>query len=192
MVETTQILSLAFEGVSDLILVQVAFFYPRFFIAAGVSAGQNETLTTPEPSAETMSEAEREKQRMQQFEAAALEQDRRKQEWRSQQVTVGDGQGEGAEDEDDDNSCPICCNEFDETDKRFQACQCGYQICVWCFNKLFEESGKCPACRGTYSKEGFQFEAPDQELLKRQRSEEKMKKRASSLPFPLPALPSPP
>ena len=34
------------------------------------------------------------------------------------------------------------------TDKNFRPCKCGYQICLFCYNKIKDNhNGACPACR---------------------------------------------
>jgi CCR4-NOT transcription complex subunit 4 len=55
---------------------------------------------------------------------------------------------------DEEDLCPLCMEELDETDKNFRACQCGYQVCLWCFHKIRDTlDGKCPACRREYKDE---------------------------------------
>ena len=36
------------------------------------------------------------------------------------------------EEEEEDESCPLCMEPFDATDKEFTPCKCGYKICLWC------------------------------------------------------------
>jgi len=58
--------------------------------------------------------------------------------------------------------CPICLEELDATDKSFKPCQCGYQMCRFCFNRIKEEfNGKCPNCRRAYDEQNFSFVPPD-------------------------------
>ncbi|CAM6093436.1 unnamed protein product [Calypogeia fissa] len=58
-----------------------------------------------------------------------------------------------------DYSCPICTEEMDYTDRHFNPCRCGYQVCVWCWHQIMEVAkadnteGRCPACRSPYDKE---------------------------------------
>ncbi|CAH8386973.1 unnamed protein product [Eruca vesicaria subsp. sativa] len=58
-----------------------------------------------------------------------------------------------------DKTCPLCAEEMDLTDQLFKPCKCGYQICVWCWNRIIEMAekdmteGRCPACRTPYDKE---------------------------------------
>lgn len=34
------------------------------------------------------------------------------------------------------------------TDRNFRPCKCGYQICLFCYNKIKDNhNGACPACR---------------------------------------------
>eukprot|EP01025_Chloroclados_australasicus_P010831 TRINITY_DN1457_c0_g2_i1.p1 TRINITY_DN1457_c0_g2~~TRINITY_DN1457_c0_g2_i1.p1 ORF type:complete len:778 (-),score=88.55 TRINITY_DN1457_c0_g2_i1:284-2617(-) len=47
--------------------------------------------------------------------------------------------------------CPLCIEELDETEKKFYPCPCGYQVCLFCLDKLRNECNKlCPGCRQTY------------------------------------------
>lgn len=32
-------------------------------------------------------------------------------------------------DDDEEETCPLCVEEFDLTDKGFRPCPCGYQVC---------------------------------------------------------------
>ncbi|KAJ8754227.1 hypothetical protein K2173_002127 [Erythroxylum novogranatense] len=53
-------------------------------------------------------------------------------------------------------TCPLCTEEMDMTDQQLKPCQCGYEICVWCWNHIMEMAekdkieGRCPACRTPY------------------------------------------
>lgn len=75
-------------------------------------------------------------------------------------------------DEDEDETCPLCVEEFDLSDKNFRPCPCGYQVCYhssgatrvtysllltpteicqFCFNNIKTTmNGLCPACRRPY------------------------------------------
>lgn len=47
--------------------------------------------------------------------------------------------------------CPLCMEELDPTDRNFNACSCGYQVCLWCWHQIKNEyNGRCPACRSPY------------------------------------------
>lgn len=49
------------------------------------------------------------------------------------------------------STCPLCLEDLDNTDKQFQPCVCGYQICLWCWHSICEKgNGLCPACRTPY------------------------------------------
>ena len=38
--------------------------------------------------------------------------------------------------------------DMDVTDRNFRPCKCGYQICLFCYNKIKDNhNGACPACR---------------------------------------------
>jgi hypothetical protein len=45
----------------------------------------------------------------------------------------------------------------DLTDQSFHPCQCGYQICLWCYHQMNEQlDAKCPACRTPFVVGGVQ------------------------------------
>jgi CCR4-NOT transcription complex subunit 4 len=59
--------------------------------------------------------------------------------------------GDDTSPEDDEEVCPICCENIDDTDKAFFPCPCGFQPCMFCYNKIVEiGDARCPACRRTY------------------------------------------
>jgi len=39
----------------------------------------------------------------------------------------------------DNTDCPICGEQLDSDDLNFHPCQCGFQICIWCWNKINEK-----------------------------------------------------
>ncbi|XP_017249385.2 uncharacterized protein LOC108220200 isoform X3 [Daucus carota subsp. sativus] len=55
--------------------------------------------------------------------------------------------------------CPLCAEEMDFTDQQLKPCECGYQVCVWCWNQIMNMAekdgteGRCPACRTPYDKD---------------------------------------
>ncbi|KAJ2576045.1 transcriptional repressor general negative regulator of transcription subunit 4 [Coemansia sp. RSA 1807] len=56
--------------------------------------------------------------------------------------------------ETEDWECPLCMEELDIDDRGFFPCECGYQICRFCHNRLSEDyGGRCPACRRLYSEQ---------------------------------------
>lgn len=62
------------------------------------------------------------------------------------------------EDEDDVPTCPLCLEELDATDRAVKACQCGYQVCLWCLHHIREQhTSRCPACRTPYEEQNFKF-----------------------------------
>ncbi|XP_062003089.1 putative general negative regulator of transcription C16C9.04c [Rosa rugosa] len=58
-----------------------------------------------------------------------------------------------------EQTCPICAEEMDLTDQQLKPCECGYEVCLWCWNHIMEmaekdgREGRCPLCRTTYDKE---------------------------------------
>lgn len=63
------------------------------------------------------------------------------------------------DDEDDDvPTCPLCLEELDATDRAVKACQCGYQVCLWCLHTIREQlNQRCPACRTPYEEQNFKI-----------------------------------
>lgn len=61
--------------------------------------------------------------------------------------------------EEDDDTCPLCLEQLDITDKHIDFCQCGYRMCLWCWHHIMENAlkdnlpGRCPNCRKEYDKE---------------------------------------
>lgn len=63
---------------------------------------------------------------------------------------------------DDSDCCPLCMEDMDVTDKNFRPCKCGYQICLFCYNKIKDNhNGACPACRTPYDEANAVFVTPD-------------------------------
>ncbi|RDL36508.1 RING protein [Venustampulla echinocandica] len=60
--------------------------------------------------------------------------------------------------DEDDDSCPLCVEEFDLSDKNFRPCPCGYQVCQFCFNNIKNNmNGLCPACRRPYDEKTIEW-----------------------------------
>ena len=58
----------------------------------------------------------------------------------------------------EDDRCPLCCEEYDQQDKNFMPCKCGYRPCLWCWHHIKDNlNGLCPQCRTPYSDEPFAF-----------------------------------
>ncbi|KAF9664994.1 hypothetical protein SADUNF_Sadunf16G0076100 [Salix dunnii] len=81
-----------------------------------------------------------------------------------------------------EKTCPLCAEEMDLTDQQLKPCQCGYEICVWCWNHIMEmadkdnSEGRCPACRIPYDKEKIVGMAANCErLVAEKNSERKLK-----------------
>ncbi|KAI8867571.1 hypothetical protein GQ42DRAFT_149439, partial [Ramicandelaber brevisporus] len=54
----------------------------------------------------------------------------------------------------DDWDCPLCMEEMDMGDRGFRPCECGYQICSFCYHRIKDDlNGQCPACRRLYSEQ---------------------------------------
>jgi len=70
--------------------------------------------------------------------------------------------------DDDEESCPLCIEEFDLSDKNFRPCPCGYQICQFCFNSLKNtyEKSTCPNCRRPYDESTIEWKVPTAEEMK--------------------------
>ncbi|PSR77016.1 hypothetical protein BD289DRAFT_378187 [Coniella lustricola] len=62
--------------------------------------------------------------------------------------------------DDEEESCPLCIEEFDLSDKNFRPCPCGYQVCQFCFHNIKSNmNGLCPACRRPYDEKTIQYKA---------------------------------
>ncbi|KAI2615563.1 hypothetical protein GGS26DRAFT_482791 [Hypomontagnella submonticulosa] len=60
--------------------------------------------------------------------------------------------------DDEEDTCPLCIEEFDLSDRNFRPCPCGYQICQFCYNNLKNNlNGLCPACRRPYDEKDIKW-----------------------------------
>ncbi|KAK7426594.1 transcriptional repressor general negative regulator of transcription subunit 4 [Neonectria magnoliae] len=60
--------------------------------------------------------------------------------------------------EEEEDTCPLCIEEFDLSDRNFRPCPCGYQVCQFCFNNIKNNmNGLCPACRRPYDEKTIQW-----------------------------------
>ncbi|KAL8767076.1 MAG: hypothetical protein Q9209_006303 [Squamulea sp. 1 TL-2023] len=60
--------------------------------------------------------------------------------------------------DDSDDSCPLCVEGFDLSDKNFRPCPCGYQVCQFCYNNIKNNmNGLCPACRRPYDEKNIEW-----------------------------------
>ncbi|KAF2227396.1 hypothetical protein BDZ85DRAFT_2866 [Elsinoe ampelina] len=67
-------------------------------------------------------------------------------------------------DDDEEETCPLCVEEFDLSDKGFRPCPCGYQICQFCYHNVRTNmNGLCPACRRPYEESSIEFRKPSAE-----------------------------
>nr|ODN87984.1 CCR4-NOT transcription complex subunit 4 [Cryptococcus depauperatus CBS 7841] len=78
-------------------------------------------------------------------------------------------------DDDDDPDCLLCAEPLDLSDLNFKPCQCGLQICQFCYNKLLSTDSRCPGCRRPYDTKAVVFEPVDWEEVKKAK-EKKAKK----------------
>eukprot|EP00803_Ostreobium_quekettii_P005673 evm.model.scf_1147.2 EVM.evm.TU.scf_1147.2 scf_1147:12856-16295(-) len=47
--------------------------------------------------------------------------------------------------------CPLCVERMDATDLKNVPCPCGYQMCLFCYEKICKQyGGLCPGCRQPY------------------------------------------
>lgn len=59
--------------------------------------------------------------------------------------------GAGRLEQEEEQICPLCINELDATEKAWLPCSCGYQLCLFCYDRLKTEfSNRCPNCRVEY------------------------------------------
>ncbi|WVR05135.1 hypothetical protein IAU60_002147 [Kwoniella sp. DSM 27419] len=79
-------------------------------------------------------------------------------------------------DDEDDPDCLLCAEPLDLSDLNFKPCQCGLQICQFCYNKLLQTDARCPGCRRPYDAKAVVFQPVDWEEVKR--AKEKKTRRA--------------
>ncbi|CAK4205678.1 unnamed protein product [Aphanomyces euteiches] len=89
--------------------------------------------------------------------------------------------------EEEADCCPLCMEELDLTDKTFDACRCGYQVCLWCWHQIKNEyNGLCPACRAPYSELAKSKGNVDREDVvrrtKQRKQKEKIEKKSTAPP----------
>ncbi|WRT67246.1 uncharacterized protein IL334_004213 [Kwoniella shivajii] len=70
-------------------------------------------------------------------------------------------------DDEDDPDCLLCAEPLDLSDLNFKPCQCGMQICQFCYNKLLGTDARCPGCRRPYDAKAVVFQPVDWEEVKR-------------------------
>ncbi|GKU19193.1 unnamed protein product [Fusarium langsethiae] len=84
--------------------------------------------------------------------------------------------------DDEEDTCPLCIEEFDLSDRNFQPCPCGYQVCQFCFNNIKNNmNGLCPACRRPYDEKTIKWKVVTQEEVAEFRAniQKNQKKRAT-------------
>lgn len=102
-------------------------------------------------------------------------------------------------DDDEEETCPLCVEEFDLTDKGFKPCPCGYQVCFparmfatlcdhankysqicqFCYNNVKNNmNGLCPACRRPYNDKDIEYKiiTPEETAVHKARQAQKQKK----------------
>ncbi|KAK2079866.1 hypothetical protein QBZ16_002261 [Prototheca wickerhamii] len=48
-------------------------------------------------------------------------------------------------------TCPLCITPLDDTERGWVPCPCGYQLCLFCYERIRNEfNNLCPGCRGVY------------------------------------------
>ena len=82
-------------------------------------------------------------------------------------------------------TCPLCVEEMDLSDKNFLPCPCGYRVCMWCWHHIRENlNGLCPACRTPYAEDPHAFSAVNADEIKAKNRERKMKEKQEKLNTP--------
>ncbi|RKP14550.1 RING/Ubox like zinc-binding domain-containing protein [Piptocephalis cylindrospora] len=75
--------------------------------------------------------------------------------------------------------CPICCNDIDLSDRNFYPCECGFQVCRFCWSRIKNDmNGLCPSCRRVYTEQPYEFTPVSIEEVNRIKLEKKAKERA--------------
>ncbi|KAI9894494.1 MAG: transcriptional repressor general negative regulator of transcription subunit 4 [Vezdaea aestivalis] len=79
--------------------------------------------------------------------------------------------------EEEEETCPLCIEELDLSDKGFKPCPCGFQICQFCFNVIRNTGNNlCPACRREYNEKSIQWKVVSPEELKAESQKQSRKK----------------
>ncbi|KAF2719207.1 hypothetical protein K431DRAFT_305367 [Polychaeton citri CBS 116435] len=82
-------------------------------------------------------------------------------------------------DDDEEETCPLCVEELDLTDRGFKPCPCGYQICQFCYNNVKNNvNGQCPACRRPYNDKDIEYKliTPEETAAYKAKQAQKQKK----------------
>ncbi|TVY37280.1 General negative regulator of transcription subunit [Lachnellula subtilissima] len=78
--------------------------------------------------------------------------------------------------DEEDDTCPLCVEEFDLSDKNFRPCPCGYQVCQFCFNNIKNNmNGLCPACRRPYDEKTIEWKVVTPEETQKKKAEQRQK-----------------
>ncbi|QIX01874.1 hypothetical protein AMS68_007391 [Peltaster fructicola] len=86
--------------------------------------------------------------------------------------------------DEEEETCPLCIEDFDLTDKGFKPCPCGYQICQFCYNSIKNNmNGLCPACRRPYDDKQIEYKliTPEETAAYKARQAQKQKKTQAAL-----------
>lgn len=81
---------------------------------------------------------------------------------------------------------PLCMDPLDATDQAINFCQCGYKMCLWCWNQLMETAarealpGRCPNCRTEYDKDKITMAQLDPDALHREQQRRKETKKKAN------------
>ncbi|KAK9822641.1 hypothetical protein WJX81_002505 [Elliptochloris bilobata] len=73
----------------------------------------------------------------------------------AQETGTGGGRAlRGQQAAEEEKLCPLCIEPLDATEQQFLPCSCGYQLCLFCFDRIKSEcSNLCPGCRTEYGTE---------------------------------------
>lgn len=77
--------------------------------------------------------------------------------------------------DEEEETCPLCVEEMDISDKNFKPCPCGYQVCQFCYNNIRQNpqlNGKCPACRRPYDDESVEYRVISPEEWKHEQAKQ--------------------
>ena len=72
--------------------------------------------------------------------------------------------------ESEDKKCNLCCEQLQAGELNFYPCPCGYQICLFCYQKMMEKYGTCPQCRQPFpsdakSRVGSQYSPQNNKII---------------------------
>eukprot|EP00117_Sycon_ciliatum_P041545 scpid76685/ scgid2554/ CCR4-NOT transcription complex subunit 4; CCR4-associated factor 4; E3 ubiquitin-protein ligase CNOT4; Potential transcriptional repressor NOT4Hp len=83
-------------------------------------------------------------------------------------------------DDDPPSECPLCMEALDLDDINFFPCECGYQVCHFCWHRIRnDENGRCPQCRKPYTENPASYKPITEEEVHDWNAKKKQKEKKS-------------